>query len=165
MGYTMYWRQPVGELDKVAWNKLAGQMKLLCEDFELDTGHKIVGRGESDVPVFSDEEIIFNGAGANGLEHFVLHRVIVDSPKRYRDYPDGRHFDFCKTCQLPYDLMVKVSLILFKAHFGDIVKVTTDDGGRGYIKEWTGAKVFLGRKLGAEIDLVWSGRELQSVAL
>jgi len=163
MGYTMYWRQPVGELDKGAWKRFSWQAKVLCNDFGIETGHKIMGSGGEGAPVFSDEQIIFNGEGADGLEDFILQRVIVDSPKRYRDYPDGRHFDFCKTCHLPYDLVVKAVLMLYKAYFGDVVKVTTDDGGKGYVREWDGAKVFLGRRLGAEVSLTWSGRELVGV--
>ncbi|MBU0599122.1 hypothetical protein KKF61_09145, partial [Patescibacteria group bacterium] len=60
-------------------------------------------------------------------------------------------------------LVVKAVLMLYKAYFGDVVKVTTDDGGKGYVREWDGAKVFLGRRLGAEVSLTWSGRELVGV--
>lgn len=57
-------------------------------------------------------------------ETFRISRVY--NPEDWEKPQDGMYFSFCKTAFKPYDLAVIACLIVFKHHFGDEFKVTTD---------------------------------------
>jgi len=59
-------------------------------------------------------------------ETFRIERVY--SPCEWEEAKNGLYFSFCKTAFKPYDLAVIACLIVFKHHFGNEFKVTTDGG-------------------------------------
>ena len=63
--------------------------------------------------------IRFNGKGEEGHETFML-------------TPDSQEFNFCKTAQKPYDIVV-VAILCLLAHHTSGVTVSSDGG----ISDWT----------------------------
>ena len=76
------------------------------------------GRGQ---PVFLDDAVVFNGVAGAACEPFEIHQVEFD--RRGRD----EKFSFCKTQGLPYDLAVKAALIVLKHHFGETIRIMSDE--------------------------------------
>ena len=131
MGYTHYWSFD----DKIApeaWQKImedakklivATSVKLL-HDYDEPNSHPYVG----------EDKIWLNGAGDEGHETFVL-------------TPKPTAFEFCKTAQKPYDLIVCAILAVAHEHAG--ISVRSD----GDAPDWTPALVFASATLGRAIIL------------
>jgi len=67
-----------------------------------------------------------NGKGDDGHETFVLR-------EHFNENLANEGFNFCKTAQKPYDLVVVACLAILKHRLGDCVRVSSD----GSAKDWT----------------------------
>ena len=97
MGYTNYWYQTRAFTDK-EWYEIKTYLLFRHTSFELDDLDK-----EIKISILDDEVIQFNGKNDKlSCENFTLHKNI--RKPLYLD--DKVNFNFCKTNQLPYDMMV-----------------------------------------------------------
>lgn len=104
MGYTHYFtREGTDDLDPAAFKAFAKEAKRVAETLcpgelaeEYDTPDK--------PPVFSADEVRFNGKGEDGHETFYLDL-------------QARGFNFCKTARKPYDAAVMGILVLLGQRF------------------------------------------------
>ena len=97
MGYTNYWYQTRAFTDK-EWYEIKTYLLFRHNSFELDDLDK-----EIKISILDDNIIQFNGKNAKlSCEDFTLYKNIREP--LYKD--DNVEFDFCKTRQLPYDMMV-----------------------------------------------------------
>jgi len=97
MGYTNYWYQTRAFTDK-EWYEIKTYLLFRHNSFELDDLDK-----EIKISILDDNIIQFNGKNAKlSCEDFTLYKNIREP--LYKD--DNVEFNFCKTRQLPYDMMV-----------------------------------------------------------
>jgi hypothetical protein len=97
MGYTNYWYQTRAFTDK-EWYEIKTYLLFRHNSFELDDLDK-----EIKISILDDNIIQFNGKNDRlSCEDFTLHKNIREP--FYKD--DNVEFNFCKTRQLPYDMMV-----------------------------------------------------------
>ena len=97
MGYTNYWYQTRAFTDK-EWYEIKTYLLFRHTSFELDELDK-----EIKISILDDNIIQFNGKNDRlSCENFTLHKNIREP--YYKD--DKVEFNFCKTRQLPYDMMV-----------------------------------------------------------
>ena len=97
MGYTNYWYQTRAFTDK-EWYEIKTYLLFRHNSFELDDLDK-----EIKISVLDDNIIQFNGKNDRlSCEDFTLYKNIREP--FYKD--DKVEFNFCKTRQLPYDMMV-----------------------------------------------------------
>jgi len=164
MGYTHYYYRTEVEHDEDTFAKFVADVKLAYTRLPAtsdssggcykDTPLKIAGGNGTGKPKINDDEICFNGNKKDDLWHETLY-----IPRKFQfaegDY--GKHqqdrferdksiFSFCKTARKPYDLFVQVVLILYKQHFGDLVRVSSD----GDADEWASALKFVRDVFGKE---------------
>jgi len=136
MGYTHHWYQD-GELDADKFKKASADCKKLCKgssiQFEYD---------DNKLPIFTNEQIRFNGIGEDGYEIFFIERVYKSSyPQTNRS---GRYYSFCKTAQKLYDRYVVACLIILKHYLGDSISISSD----GDIDDWSEGKTLCIQVLG-----------------
>ena len=97
MGYTNYWHQSRAFTDK-EWYEIKTYLLFRHNSFELDDLDK-----EIKISILDDNIIQFNGKNDRlSCEDFTLYKNIREP--FYKD--DKVEFNFCKTRQLPYDMMV-----------------------------------------------------------
>ena len=97
MGYTNYWYQTRAFTDK-EWYEIKTYLLFRHNSFELDDLDK-----EIKISILDDNIIQFNGKNDRlSCEDFTLYKNIREP--FYKD--DNVEFNFCKTRQLPYDMMV-----------------------------------------------------------
>ena len=97
MGYTNYWHQSRAFTDK-EWYEIKTYLLFRHNSFELDDLDK-----EIKISILDDNIIQFNGKNDRlSCETFTLYKNIREP--FYKD--DKVEFNFCKTRQLPYDIMV-----------------------------------------------------------
>ena len=97
MGYTNYWYQTRAFTDK-EWYEIKTYLLFRHNSFELDDLDK-----EIKISILDDNIIQFNGKNDRlSCEDFTLYKNIREP--FYKD--DKIEFNFCKTRQLPYDMMV-----------------------------------------------------------
>tara|TARA_R100000789_G_scaffold95346_1_gene95827 strand:- start:400 stop:828 length:429 start_codon:yes stop_codon:yes gene_type:complete len=118
MGYTHYWRQYDG-FNSDKWDTLV-QHSLHLQAAVYPSAKL------ADVEM-SDFRISFNGVKPQNHEYFVLDRVM--SPPNSTDVQKEHYFDFCKTAQKPYDLMVMCVLLVANALEPDVITYATDGAG------------------------------------
>ena len=120
MGYSHYWKfreekAPV-EFENGAekFAKAAQIGARLCGKVR-SMGIEICGGDGHSTPVFSEGKVVFNGCADKGesYETFSIHSN------------DGM-WDFCKTGEKPYDLLVCLMLLAFKHFFKDNFEYTSD---------------------------------------
>src|SRR4051812_11997493 len=116
MGLTHSWLRPT-ELPATAFAAAVKDIQRILEVADVP----LAGFEGRNQPVFLDDAIVFNGVAGAACEPFEIHQVEFD--RRGRD----QKFSFCKTQGLPYDLAVKVALVLFKHHFGETIKIMSDE--------------------------------------
>lgn len=105
MGYTHYIKQPQG-IEPTTFARLSKEAARVAS---IAWSEDLAGAGiafeynepEKD-PEFTAEVIRFNGKGDEGHETFML-------------TPEPQEFNFCKTAQKPYDLVV-VAILCLLAH-------------------------------------------------
>ena len=135
MGYTHYMTRDNHDFDKDQWNKaILDFYKILPEYMDrLDNDPE-----SSQCLKANTEEILFNGIGENSHETFYIDRVVSE----------GKYFNFCKTARKPYDIVVCVSMLIFKKHFPSQLEISSDGG----YQEWSKAVEIVNDKLGYNID-------------
>ncbi len=148
MGYTHYFYRPV-ELDQEKFSAAVKDFNTILPLFEPDNIALADGPGEGK-PIVTDTVIQFNGVEEHAHEWFEITRVYSE-----RDlHPDEPlKFGFCKTAQKPYDLAVMSCLIIFKHHFGDQFRVSSD----GEMVDWAPAVKLVREHLKYEED--WTFRD------
>jgi len=118
MGYTHYWeikkQKRTAVTDEQNYQKAIRdihKMVLFAKENACNlagvTAHTKVG---------SYGGINFNGVKSHGHETFYL----------TQHFKDNEDFNFCKTAQKPYDVVVVAALIILKYHLKDRVRVTSD---------------------------------------
>ena len=104
MGYTHYWTLKNG-IEQADWNKfLEGARKII--ETAKDAGILIEDNS-------AGASIYFNGVGAGAHETFVITTEDIG-------------YNFCKTAEKPYDMVVTAILIFAKKVFGDEILITSD---------------------------------------
>ena len=123
MGYTNYWYQTRAFTDK-EWYEIKTYLLFRHNSFELDDLDK-----EIKISILDDNIIQFNGKNDRlSCEDFTLYKNIREP--LYKD--DKVEFNFCKTRQLPYDMMVWKLLKFIKfvvlSPRDDTFKISNDNG-------------------------------------
>ena len=123
MGYTNYWSQTRAFTDK-EWYEIKTYLLFRHNSFTLDDLDK-----EIKISILDDNIIQFNGKNAKlSCEDFTLYKNIREP--LYKD--DNVEFNFCKTRQLPYDMMVWKLLRFIKfvvlSPRDDTFKISNDNG-------------------------------------
>ena len=124
MGYTHYWTQ-TRDFTTLEWAELAKGFFALIANRPPDLALCAEHLGEE--PFFDMNEPWFNGIGDEGHETFTLQRQRTG-------------FDFCKTAQKPYDLMVCAMLLYVENKIPGVLEISSD----GDEKDWHDAWKFLG---------------------
>jgi hypothetical protein len=149
MGYSHYFYIPK-EFDKEKFKILSEELKTVSDILPpIHIGDKEYlitlgdGHGEN-LPIFTDDEIIFNGSAKNNgdCETFLLAADNSEAfERKNRDglnlVNNGLMFDCCKTGCRPYDFMVCISLLRLKHHFPEC-RISSD----GNTEDWKEAKAF-----------------------
>ncbi len=120
MGYSHYWKfreekAPV-EFENGA-EKFANAAYLgvkLCNKVR-EMGIEICGGDGHFTPAFSKGKVVFNGSADKG-----------EAYETFSVRPDDGMWDFCKTEEKPYDLLVCLMLLAFKHFFKDDFEYTSD---------------------------------------
>ena len=123
MGYTNYWHQSRAFTDK-EWYEIKTYLLFRHNSFTLDDLDK-----EIKISILDDNIIQFNGKNAKlSCEDFTLYKNVREP--LYKD--DKVEFNFCKTRQLPYDMMVWKLLRFIKfvvlSPRDDTFKISNDNG-------------------------------------
>ena len=155
MGYTHYYTKKELDHSQEKWDAFIKDVKKVAALFNLRTTQSIEfikdselvenrfphikigdGMGEGNEPIFSKDEVWFNGVGEESQDTMNIERV--SSSKLADDYykkqweMDSALFGFTKTARKPYDLLVTATLVLYRYHFGDKVEVSGDGGSEGF---------------------------------
>ena len=140
MGYTHYWRR-APEIDAATFAAASLDCAKVCKALPVS----LAGGDRTGIPTFEADSVRFNGVDDDGCETFRVNRIETQSPWREGE-PDV--FTFCKTRQRPYDVCVQCALIVFRHHFGERFRVSSD----GNSDEWDGAREACQRVLGYGAD-------------
>lgn len=136
MGYTHYFEQSE-EPEDAQWQALVADFKHMYASSLITTPLPI--QRESDTPGLPHANkvaIIFNGIGEDGYETFCL-------PKK--DFG----FNFCKTANRPYDLVVVATLILVHHHMPHLYSIRSD----GTRADWKDGQHLIKTLLGITLDI------------
>lgn len=125
MGYTHYWYR-VREIELDVYFKILTDFKRLLPVLTKE-GVRLAGSGGTGDPVIKDENLLFNGVGAERYEDFVFPRKL-----RLWGEPDenDQYFQFCKTSSYPYDQAVIAFLLIAKHHLQQDITVQSDVGAK-----------------------------------
>jgi len=118
MGYTNNCYRAL-EFDRKKFRAAVTDLKKILPETCVD----LAGWDGTGKPTLNDNDVCFNGRYPWHCETFSMPRVF-DGRARPRRLPG---FTFSKTQLLPYDLAVKVSLLVFKRNFADEVEIGSDD--------------------------------------
>jgi len=146
MGYTNHCYR-VLEFDRKKYRAAVSDLKKILPETGVDLA-SFDGTGE---PTIDGNDLRFNGRSPQDCESFSMPRVFDDRPI-LRKLPG---FTFSKTNYLPYDLAVKVSLLVFKRHFAKDVEIGSDDSD--LLAGWNQAIELAHRVLG--YAMAWSVEE------
>lgn len=133
MGHTNYWKRL-----KVLPAKNFAAAANDCATVMPHLGVPLAGPNGTGSRVYRADLIAFNGQAEAGCESFVVDRVVTG-----RGGEPGA-FAFCKTNQRPYDVCVRVALIVLKHHLGAAITVSSDGGDA----EWQRARMECQKWLG-----------------
>ncbi len=169
MAYTHYWRV-APELDPAAFARIAADFEDMAAPIE-HLGVDLAGGDGQGGPVIrggQGGQVLFNGRsrrrvhphepprpgtaagcilesdcdGDLSYETFALaQKTDVSDPRRL---DNGRIFRFCKTARRPYDIAVKVCLIIADRHLGDAISIGSDGG----MDDWQDAMLLCQHFLG-----------------
>lgn len=142
MGHTHYWR--IRTEAKEAVEKRLGAV---LEDFARLLPHlpPLAGPDGTGGPVLYPPEVAFNGPAPEDYESFVF--PWWEEKKEWS-------FGFCKTGfawenKRPYDLAVRVFLLLAKLHLGNLIRVASD----APLADWAEAALLVEGVLALPVDL------------
>ncbi|SEL30074.1 hypothetical protein [Paenibacillus sp. OK003] len=121
MGYTHFWYR-VREIELDVYLKILTDFKRLLPVF-AGVGVLLAGPGGTGDPVINEDNLLFNGVGADRYEDFVFPRVLY-----LWNEPDenDQYFQFCKTSAYPYDQAVIAFLLIAKHHLQQDITVQSD---------------------------------------
>lgn len=111
MGYTRYWACT----GKKFTQEFADLNRAVVSIADKEYGIVIRNGLGEDKPTIDTEQIWLNGDGSKGLDHETY----------YLKSGDKATFDFCKTAQKPYDLVVN-ALLRIAEEYGYVKNVTND---------------------------------------
>jgi hypothetical protein len=123
MGMTHAWERPT-ELPTTEFKTAVADIRDVLSQIPVKIGG-FDGQGD---PIFVDDHLLFNGARPGSCEPFEARRVEFDRRGR------GRFWCSCKTELLPYDLSVRIALIILKQHLRQEIRVSSDDTVAGWQK-------------------------------
>ena len=128
MGYTHYFpRVKNVPIKKQDWDGLCSDVQKLYE--ALPPEIKIMNREENPGITTTKRMIIFNGQEPDDYETFVL----IRNQKEHEWSKGGPEiFNFCKTAQRPYDLLVVSTLLAAKDRLKEAIRVDSD----GDVEDW-----------------------------
>lgn len=115
MGLTHNWHRPT-ELPADAFARAVTDCRRVLSGLDVPlAGFEGIGD-----PIFDANTILFNGVTGSCCEPFEIHQTEFDRR--------GRRvvFSFCKTEHAPYDICVKVAIVVLKHHFGNAILVGSD---------------------------------------
>ncbi|MCP4263897.1 MAG: hypothetical protein GY774_41280 [Planctomycetes bacterium] len=133
MGWTHFWQREISLPGDKFKNAMADCRRIISASQVNLSGED--GTGD---PVFTEDEIIFNGTSGMNCEPF-----IIKSYELSRRSP-AKTFSHCKTEHLPYDICVQCVLITLKHHLGNLIAVSSD----GKERDWQKAKELCQKILG-----------------
>ena len=112
MGYTQHWKfrdgiAPANFENGVEKFANAAYLGVKLCDKVREMGIKICGGDGYGNPAFSRGKVVFNGSAEDG-----------ESYETFSIVPTDGEYDFCKTNEKPYNLLVCLMLIAFKHYFG-----------------------------------------------
>ena len=128
MGYTHYWRTGKRKPGEKNYNLFMKECRELV--------------AASDVPLVKSCEavsIMFNGVEDEGHEDCYF----PSSPDQLDE------FQFCKTAQKPYDIVVTAALCILQERCGKLVEVSSD----GNAEEWEAGRALAEKVLGRPIKV------------
>jgi len=112
MGYTRYY-ELFQKIEKSEFEKFSKKCKDVCDEVTKKFGHGIAGWDGFGEPVFTSDEIRFNGVEECSHETFSIGVNSIG-------------FKFTKTNRKPYDRHVLACLLLAKIQFGDKIEISSD---------------------------------------
>jgi hypothetical protein len=138
MGYTHYWtfdrsKMTQDEL-KIAFKKAVDEIVNLKNNLPKEIVIK-GGQGDGE-PIFSEEEIWFNGNSESDEDHETFGITFEKPEPRYQG--EIVNFGFCKTARKPYDLLVCASLIALNKYMPEAFTYSSD----GREEDWKKPKAF-----------------------
>lgn len=144
MGWTHYWKRE-SELPAEAFRKASKDCKTVLTGIDVP----LAGPQSEGEPVFAPDAIMFNGIRGQCCEAFSIR--LSEQPRR----PNQSVFSYCKTEKLPYDLCVKVALVILKHYLGEHIRVMSD----GKKEDWLDAIQMCMSGLGYGIEFMLSSNE------
>lgn len=133
MGLTHYWKRSP-ELAAEPFGRVVDDCRLVLGR----VGVVLAGPDGSGPAVIDAEAIRFNGMAPAACESFLVSRIQRDRVR------DGMARSFCKTGGLPYDLCVKLSLIILRHHHGGAIVVASDENSQA----WDAARAICSEHVG-----------------
>lgn len=125
MGYTINWRRAV----ELPADRFAAAV-VDCEEVLSLLKVPLAGFEGVGPCIFEPDHIVINGQSPFSCEPFEV--ACVEFDRRGM----GWTWSFCKTQLLPYDLCVKVALIILAHHLGELLAVGSD----GTEEDWEEAR-------------------------
>lgn len=126
MGYTHYFYRDEN-LDHKLFDLASKDCQKVCHGSDVKIQLEF---DKPNLPVFTEDQIRFNGVGDDGNETLVIDQHYKPGFPQTND--TGQLFKFCKTACKPYDRLVTACLVIFKHYFGDSFIVSSD----GDIADW-----------------------------
>lgn len=136
MGYTHYWELNERSFKGSLFSRTVEGMNKIVEASPLVDhwdGHDAGAR------IIKDYRVEFDGIGDEAHETFCFQAFELA----------GRNFNFCKTAQKPYDIVVTACLSVAADVIGDGIKVSSD----GEPKDWEAGARFASEVLGRRIQV------------
>lgn len=121
MGYTHYFKM-LDNATPEMYKAFSDEAHEILRTAEINKGIQLAdGMGEELTAWQADDErVMFNGFGDDAHETFLW-------------TPNSTGFNFCKTAQKPYDVVVVAVLIALGRAYGDAVEISSD----GEYADWT----------------------------
>jgi len=123
MGITHYWKIKRA-IDPHAFANIVADVKKAIPYLEVE----IAGGDGTGEPEITERLIRFNGQKPHDYETFAFYRLA--QPPHYSKIDGGWWFSFCKVGfsePQPYDIAVKVVLVIAKHHCGNAIVVNSDE--------------------------------------
>lgn len=136
MGYTHYWYLNVNAEEGDRFHQAIVDMATIVT---ANSQREILAGwdGEGNPEIDSDK-ISFNGKEPDDYETFDFHRFEL-----------GKDFNFCKTAQKPYDVVVTACLAVAAEVIGDGIEVSSDGNG----EDWEEGARLASKVLGREVPV------------